>query len=65
MLKESTYTDVANATVTILGKGGQGVLVNGNMIITAAHCIDYSLDGGMVLGDFFLEKIKGFYVTAI
>ena len=58
MPKESIYADVEKATVSILRKGGQGVLVNDGLIITAAHCIDYSLDGGMVLGDPFFERIK-------
>ncbi len=52
------YTDVAKATVTLLGKGGQGVLVSSNLIITAAHCIDYRCEGAMVLGYPFIEKIK-------
>jgi len=52
------YTNVAKATVALMKKGGQGVLVNGNVIITAAHCIKYSGEGEMVLGDYFIEKIK-------
>lgn len=58
MLHESIYTDVAKATVTLLRKGGQGVLVNGNLIITAAHCIDFRCEGAMVLGYYFIEEIK-------
>jgi len=50
MLRESMYTDVAKATVTLLRKGGQGVLVSSNLILTAAHCINYECEGGMVLG---------------
>lgn len=58
MLQENVYTDVAKATVTLLGKGGQGVLVSGNHILTAAHCIDFSCEGWMALGDYYIEKIK-------
>ena len=58
MPKESIYANVEKATVSILGKGGQGVLVNDELIITAAHCITYSLEGEMALGDLFTEKIK-------
>ena len=58
MLPESTYTDVEKATVTLLGKGGQGVLVSGNLIVTAAHCIDFRTEGAMVLGENFIEEIK-------
>jgi len=55
---KSIYTDVAKATVVILKKGGQGVLVNNNLIITAAHCIDYGCNGEMVLGEYYIEEIK-------
>ena len=58
MLQESIYTDVAKATVTLLRKGGQGVLVSGNHILTAAHCIDFNCEGWMALGDDSIEKIK-------
>ena len=46
MLREKIKIDVANATVTLLGKGRQGVLVSSNLIITAAHCINFSCEGG-------------------
>ena len=55
---EDIYTDVAKATVTLSGKDGQGVLVNSNLILTAAHCIDFRCEGEMVLGDYFIEEIK-------
>ncbi len=58
MLRENIYNDVEKATVILLGKGGQGVLVGSNLIITAAHCINYECEGGMVLGDYFIENIK-------
>jgi len=52
------YTDVEKATVTLLRKGGQGVLVSSDLIITAAHCIDVRYEGAMVLDEIFIEKIK-------
>ena len=52
------YTDVAKATVTLLGKGGQGILVSDGLIITAAHCIDFRYEGAMALGHYFIEEIK-------
>jgi len=58
MIRKSIYTDVAKATVTFLRKGGQGVLVSNNLIITAAHCINFSCEGEMALGDYFIEEIK-------
>ena len=58
MISESIKTMVANATVSLLRQGGQGVLVKNSLIVTAAHCIDYKCDGSMVLEDFFIEEIK-------
>jgi V8-like Glu-specific endopeptidase len=58
MLKKLIQTNIEKATVRITKLGGQGVLVGGNMILTAAHCFDYSLTGGMVLGDYYIEEIK-------
>ena len=50
---------IENATVKLVGKkGGQGVLVPGNLIVTAAHCVAYSTEGEMVLGDYFVEPIE-------
>ena len=49
---------VAKATVRLTRSGGQGVLVCGNVILTAAHCIGFNLEGGMVLGDFYIEDIE-------
>jgi hypothetical protein len=38
--------------------GGQGVLLPGGYILTAAHCIDWSGTGAMTLGDYFLEPVE-------
>lgn len=48
----------AKATVIVTKKGGRGVLVNGNLILTAAHCITYECAGSMALGDYYIEDIK-------
>lgn len=48
---------IIKATVRLLGKGGQGVLVPGKLILTAAHCVTWDADGGMVLGDHYIEDI--------
>jgi len=58
MLSKQMKAKIAQATVTITQLGGRGVLVDGNMILTAAHCINYSTEGGMVLGDYFIEEIE-------
>jgi hypothetical protein len=39
-------------------QGGQGILVPGGYILTAAHCVDWSGTGGMALGDYFVEPVK-------
>ncbi len=48
---------VAGATVRLPRLGGQGVLVPGRFIVTAAHCIGWSAEGGMALGDDYVEEI--------
>ena len=55
---KSIQKDVARAVVSICSKGGRGVLVPGNLILTAAHCVNWSCDGGMVLGERFIETIR-------
>jgi hypothetical protein len=49
---------VRAATVALLGKGGQGVLIPGGFVLTAAHCVDWNTDGGMALGDYCLEEVR-------
>ena len=49
---------IENATVTITKLGGRGVLVSNGIILTAAHCINWSVEGGMVLGDHYHEIIE-------
>jgi S1-C subfamily serine protease len=48
---------VVDATVCLPVKGGQGVLVAGGFILTAAHCISLDGRGKMTLGDYFLENV--------
>jgi len=52
------YAKVERARVSLTKKGGQGVLVNGHLVLTAAHCIDFTCTGGMVLGDYCIETIN-------
>lgn len=58
MVQKHIQADITKATVVILKKGGLGVLVSDNLIMTAAHCIDCNCEGYMALGDYFIEEIK-------
>jgi hypothetical protein len=46
------------ATVRLPDLGGQGVLVPGGFVLTAAHCVTWSSTGGMVLGDHCLATVR-------
>jgi S1-C subfamily serine protease len=46
------------ATVRLANLGGQGVLVPGGYILTAAHCVEWGGGGGMATGGLYIEKIK-------
>ncbi len=58
MLPMRIRSDIAEATVNLPKKNGQGVLVAGNLILTAAHSIDWDSDNPMVLGDHFTVEIN-------
>lgn len=58
MTQNLAFRAVEKATVKLPEKGGQGVLVTGGVIMTAAHCIDCTCDGSMVLGDYFIIEIE-------
>jgi trypsin len=57
MDNDSMRALVSAATVRVTGRGGQGVLIPGGFILTAAHCIDWDTNGKMVLGEHFEERI--------
>lgn len=59
-MKAKQLESVVKATVRIPGKGGQGVLIGGGFILTAAHCLDYDADtgAGITLGDLPIVGIK-------
>jgi hypothetical protein len=56
-MKPDISQKVENATVTLTKKGGQGILIRNQMILTACHCIEYSIAGTMALGEYYLEGI--------
>jgi S1-C subfamily serine protease len=56
MLTAAVKDRVINATVHVEKKSGQGVLVRGGYILTAAHCVNW--DDRMALGGCYVEKVK-------
>ncbi len=57
-LEESARETVRQATVKLTKKGGQGVLVPGGFILTAAHCVEWRSEGTMMaVGGHFIEEI--------
>jgi len=58
MLKDNLKIAVEKATVNFLKKGGQGVLVEGGFILTAAHCIDCNCEGDMTMDEYIIEEIE-------
>jgi len=62
MMNESVRKKIEFATVTFNKLGGRGVLVEGGYIITAAHCIEFDIEGGpMALGVYYTERITTSY----
>ena len=57
-MNSKMLSKIEDATVTLTKKGGLGILIRNNMILTAAHCIDYTISGAMVLGEYFIEDIE-------
>jgi hypothetical protein len=61
MLSEKIKQTVLRAVVTVVKQGGQGVLVSNGLILTAAHCVNYTNDGPMALGgEYFIEELQAF-----
>ena len=61
MAKLSTpeFDRVTQAIVRLRDLGGRGVLVPGNLIVTAAHCIGWDTSGGLTLyGDDYREAVE-------
>jgi hypothetical protein len=63
----ATKEDIEAATVRTLGDpgNGQGVLVSGGIVLTAAHCIGWSAERGMAPGDRRLVTIEPRYGTRL
>jgi hypothetical protein len=61
MLSAQMQRAIVQACVTVIkqdGARGRGVLVAGELVLTAAHCVDYTLEGGMALGDYFFQELQ-------
>lgn len=56
--RPSALARIEQATVQLPKRGGRGVLVAGGYILTAAHCVGWSHEGGMALGDHYLEEVR-------
>lgn len=55
---ETIKRRVGKARVRLVKKGGQGILVPGGYILSAAHCVTWDAKGGMPVGDFYFETIQ-------
>ena len=49
------FADIEKSIVRLVGLGGQGVVVGGDMILTASHCIEYTTDIRMAANEDFIE----------
>ncbi len=60
MISNEAKRRAEEATVGLPDRSGQGVLVPGGLVLTAAHCIAFETTGGMALtgGDEYLERVK-------
>jgi Trypsin-like peptidase domain len=60
MLSPDTQRLVTDATVALSNerRRSQGVLIGGHLIATAAHCLNWSGTGMMVLGERFIENVR-------
>ena len=52
------HIEKATVVVNVNDDPGQGVLIAGGFILTAAHCVPWSCEGDMMLYDCFLQTIK-------
>ncbi len=57
MLTDEVKFRVAAATVLLPEKGGQGVLVSGGFILTAAHCVDWDFEDELGMMDHHVERV--------
>ena len=61
MLSDEHKSRIVAATVTVETadrENGRGFLVAGGYLLTAAHCVDFDLEGGLALGDYHLQFVE-------
>lgn len=61
MLSDEQKSRIVAATVTVetAERGnGRAFLVAGGYLLTAAHCVDFDLEGGLALGDYLLQFVE-------
>lgn len=58
VLSDITKRAISLATVRLTERQGQGVLVPGGFVITAAHCLRWDGEGGSALGDVHATDIR-------
>ncbi len=58
MYRDGWRDTVEKATISFMKMQGQGVLVPGGVILTAAHCLRWNVQRGMALGEHIIEEIE-------
>lgn len=59
MLNDDLKARIEAATVSLTKKKGRGVLVASNLVLTVAHCLDFSCEFPMAYDtDFYLEDVS-------
>ncbi len=60
MIPDHRQKQIADACVTVVNQEarGRGGLVPGNLLLTAARCVHYSVDGAMAVGNYFIQTIE-------
>jgi hypothetical protein len=59
MLADIQKKKIEAATVSIQNTSGRGVLIFGDLVLTAAHCVNWQTEGAMMaMEDWFPEPVK-------
>jgi|SRR5947207_13130524 len=62
-MNQQTRAKIEAATVRFTRRGGQGVVVPGRMIATAAQVVSWDAKGGVVLGHYHIEAVEANHRT--